>query len=737
MHNPIRLALPVVTLLSLLSLLWLVSPMLSGCTAGQYLQSDPDSVLFMRLFDQSILRGKLLLEDEYGCFPYSMKMDFPPLHMNFLLHFAWFFHALFPSLQADPLLIVGMLPVFFVWLTSLLIVYTLWKISKNPAFVIICSFFLLPGRAAGLVSGFLKLDYDFFISFFIWLWLCNCLLYIHSRRLVSLVAGSIACTLLTLVWAGSPFFFFFVVCQATFSRLMNFRQTSPQLHYASGTLVAGSIPVICYLITSSSNLTISFSRFSYFQPLCILLGGLFLYALSTIENFSWHKMVILLSVPALLLSIGFRDQILQALSFLFHIDPVHRNIKELAPLLAIDPGSNASRILVLSATFGPLFFFVPAWALVKNRAIADSEWLFLRNWLFIFLLLALHQARFLRWLSIGSGLYSGISAYMLFAFFKDKLARFKFKHLELILLFLPFFLFQAFNNNFIIRENKNLLSTEQLDAFRWINENTPQTSGYFDNEKPEYGFLTYRNESNLLAYYSRRPVVVGNTFWGFRTMAEIFSAQSEREAAALCDEYKVRYIFLNTWETYDDDYYNFWDFFRSLPPGPEYKLLNQPIPRSTGFRNWFYFWLRDHLALTPLGNFGITNCFRAIYAAEAAEMVLPPYFVFEKVKGAVLKLRVDPQTTVTISLGLTFNHLKFLYKVRQISDASGNVEFIVPYATGYNSGHISTDQIYKTAFTTDNVERRGMFSVSNQQVQRGSTVSNIQSLVSGKNSGVP
>lgn len=737
MHNTIRLALPVIILLSLLSLLWLVSPLFSGCKASGYLQSDPDSVLFMRLFDQSILRGKLLSDDEYGCFPYSMQMDFPPLHMNFLVHFAWFFHAVFPSLQVDPLLIVGMLPVFFVWLTALLIIYSLWKISKNPAFVIICSFFLLPGRAAGLVSGFLKLDYDFFISFFIWLWLCNCLLYIHSRRLTALVAGSVACALLTLVWAGAPFFFFLVVCQASFSRFMNFRQTCQQLHYAAGTLVAGSIPVICYLISNSSHFTISFSRFSYFQPLCILLGGLFLYAISTIENFSWHKMALLLSASALLVCIGFKDQILQACSFLFHIDPVHRNIKELAPLLKIDPGSNANRILILSATFGPLFFFIPAWAIVKNRAVADSEWLFLRNWLFIFLFLALHQTRFLRWLSIGCGLYSGISAYMLFAFFRNKLAGFKFRHLELILLFLPFFLFQAFNNNFIIRENKNLLSTEQLDAFRWISENTPQTSGYFDNKKPEYGFLTYRNESNLLAYYARRPVVVGNTFWGFRTMAEIFSARSEREAVSLCDKYRVRYVFLNTWETYDDDYYNFWDFFRSLPPGPEYKLLNQAIPRSAGFRNWFYFWLRDHLALTPLGNFGTTNCFRVIYASEAPKMVLPPYFVFEKVKGAVLRLQVDPKTAVMISLELTLDHLKFLYKVSQVSDSSGNIEFILPYTTGYNSGHVSTDQIYKVTFTAENVVRRGIFSVNSDEVQKGLSVCNIQSLISGKNSGVP
>lgn len=737
MYNPIKLALPVIILLSLLSLLWLVSPLFSGCPAGQHLQSDPDSVLFMRLFDQSILRGELLSEDEYGCFPYSIKMDFPPLHMNFLLHFAWFFHAVFPSQQVDPLLIVGMLPVFFVWLTSLLIVYTLWKISKNPAFVLICSFFLLPGRAAGLVSGFLKLDYDFFISFFIWLWLCGCLLYTHSRRLAPLVAGSIACTLLTLVWAGSPFFFFFVVCQASFSRLTNFRQTFLQLHYASGTLVAGSIPVICYLITNSSHFTISLNRFSYFQPLCILLGGLFLYAVSVIENFSWPKMAILLSVPVLFICIGFKDQILQASSFLFHIDPVHRNIKELASLLKIDPGSNASRILILSATFGPLFFFVPAWLLVKNRAIADSEWLFLRNWLFIFLLLSLHQVRFLRWLSIGSGLFSGISAYMLFAFFKAKLTGFKFRHLELVLLLLPFFLFQAFNSNFIIRENKNLLNRDQFEAFQWINENTPQTSGYFDTKKPEYGFLTYRNESNILAYYTRRPVVVSNTFWGFRTMAEIFSAQNEREAASLCDRYRVRYIFLNTWESYDDDYYNFWDFFRSLPPGPEYKLLNQSIPRSAGFRNWFYFWLRDHLALTPLGNFGSTNCFRVIYAAEAPEMVLPPYFVFEKVKGAVFKLQVDPKTTITISLELNFNRQKFLYKVRQLSDTSGNAEFILPYATGYSSGRTLTDQIYKTTFTTNNVVRRGMFSVSDHEVQSGLDVHNIKSLISGKNSGVP
>lgn len=736
MHKPTRLALPVV-IISLLSLTWLASHLLSGHLSSQHLQSDPDSVLFMRLFDQSILRGQLLSEDSYNCFPYSVEMGFPPFHLNFLLHSAWLFYAIFPSCQIDPILIVGILPVFFLWLTSLLIVYSLWKISKNPAFVITCSFFILPGRAAGLVNGFLKLDYDFFISFFIWLWLCNCLLYIHSRRLAPLVAGTVASMLLTMVWSGSPFFFFFVVCQSAFSRLMNLRQNCLQLHYASGTLVAGSVPVIFYLIRTSSQFAISLNKFSYFQPLCMLLGGLFLYALKAVENFSWRKTIILLSVPALFALIGFKDQILQAASFLFHIDPVHRNIKELAPLLKIDPGSNANRFMILSATFGPLFFFVPFWPLVKNRALARPEWHFLRNWLFIFMFISLHQVRFLRWLSIGSGLFSGISAYMLFVFFKDKLSGFKLKNLEQTLLFLPFFLFQVFNNNLIIRETKNLLNRDQIEAFQWINQNTPQTSGYFDTEKPEYGFLTYRNDSNVLAYYARRPVVVSNAFWGFRTMAEIFSSQSEQEAVSLCDRYRVRYIFLNTWESYEDDYYNFWDFFRSLPPGPEYKLLSEEIPRSKSFRNWFYFWLRDHLALTPLGNFGSTSCFRVIYAADAQEMALPPYFVFEKVKGAKFKLQVDPGTVVTISLELTFNRHKFLYKVRQTSDPDGNTEFILPYATGYSSGRILTDHIYKTTFTTGNVTRKGMFSANDHEVQNGSNIDEIQSLISEKKHAVP
>jgi len=729
MHNTVRLALPFLLVLSLLSLVWLLSPILSDNFQNQGLQSDPDSVLFIRFFDQSFHRGELIKDDTYGCFPFSMKLRFPPFHMGFLLFLGRFFDAIVPG-SVEPLALVGAVPVLFVWLNLLAIIHCLCKISRNAVLVILCSFFLLPGRAASLVSGYMKLDYDFLISFFIWLWLCNCLLFIRAGNRKFLVAGCLSGTLLTFTWAGSPFFFFFVVCQACFCRLMNYQKVDLQLKYASESLIVSSIPVFLYLIFFDAPFSLSLNHFGYFQPLCIIAGGLFLLFLSSFQYFSrpGAATISFSLLAGLVLWVVFREQLSQAGGFLFHIDPVHKFITELAPLLSKDPETPVSAFFILAATFGPISFFFPACFFYREGFFARPEWFVLRNWLTIFLLLSLHQIRFLRWLSVGSGLYSGISAYLVFMFVKKRLAGFKFKNLELALIFLPFFIAHLFFNHTFIKESKNLLTSEQIDAFSWIKKNTPHTAGYDDGRTPEYGILTYRNDSNVLAYYARRPVVVSNAFWGFRTMAEIFSAESEQEAFSLCDKYRVKYIFINTVESYEDDYYNFWHFFRSLPEGPEYRLLNQDIPRAGNFKNWFYFWLRNDMALANLGEFGISSHFRIIYVADTVDKPKPPYVIFEKVKGARLKLQVDPETDATVSLALHLGSVKNLYNVRMTSDSAGKVSFVLPYSTGYNNGRTLSDAAYKVTFMANGVLRTEYLRVDNRQAQEGLQVSAMPAL---------
>ena len=44
-------------------------------------------------------------------------------------------------------------------------------------------------------------------------------------------------------------------------------------------------------------------------------------------------------------------------------------------------------------------------------------------------------------------------------------------------------------------------NSNALEAYAWLKRNTPETSGYSDNNQPEYGILAYWDDGNLINYY--------------------------------------------------------------------------------------------------------------------------------------------------------------------------------------------------------------------------------------------
>lgn len=718
----------IILLLSAVSFIWLTSHLFSRYPwYGQYQQRDPDSVLFTRLLEQSILKGKVIEKDNYGCYPYEIEHGFAPFYLYFLLHLIGVFFSVFPECGIDPLYAVGMLPVIFAVATGLMILFTLLQTSKKPGLVIFCAFCMLPGLELALSATFMKLDYDFLVSFYIWAWICSGILFIEKNNQVyKILAGLIAAFFLA-TWSGTPLFFFLVTVFGFILWFFNCKEAYRYLEFAFSGMLVGSVLNLIFIITAFKDPFIpSLTKYSVFQPGCLLIGGGFLFLLNSLYKFENPRKIglIILGFMIILLGLIFGETLKQATGIIFQNDPVHKTISELVPIIDFSNLANSSRTLARLTEYlnwpGILLTFM---LFLPQRNFSQATGRNLKYWLAVMIVLSIRQVRYLRWIGSGGGLLAGIVINSLFSMVRTQLRETRWGNIKAVLIFLPLLVFYSLQN-FSFQITDGNLSDPQIEAYNWIARNTPATSGYTDDKRPEYSILTYWDEGNLLAYYSRRPVAVNNAMWGYKTMADIFSSSDENEAYRLCEEYGVRYILLSTYREFEDTSFAFWPYFKSMPKKPEYNLIYEAVPHSSKeqYQNWFYFWLREHLALTPKGKFQASTRYRAVYAAKAEKMTLAPYILFERVKGGVLNLVADPETEVVISLELKIGSQFFAYKVKKMADKTGNVSFLLPYSNSYYSGRVEVDPAYKLAYLKNGVKKHATVIASEADVIDGKAI---------------
>ncbi len=715
----------VIIILSAVSFFWLISHLCESYPwYGQYQQRDPDSVLFTRLLEQSILRGEVVEKDNYGCFPYEIEHGFAPFYLYFLLEFTGLFFTLFPGSQIDPVSVAGALPVIFTWLTSLIIVLTVYKISKDKKLVFFAAFCQLPGVEAAMSGTFMKLDYDFLISFFIWSWISAGALFLESNSAKLKVIAGIIAALFLATWSGAPFFFFFTTLLGFLLWLCKFKEESSYVEFAaSGMLIGGAVNLIFGFSYFHEGFLFSLTKYSLFQPLCLVVGGFFLYSLRLLNKFRNPRLtgIVILGIFSGVIFLLFRDQLLQSTGILFQKDPIHATISELISIVDFGKLATSGRFVAkLTEIFSWTVVLLPLFIVIPPMGLSAGNGRQFRYWITLMTALSIYQVRFLRWIGAGGGLVSALIMMNLWEMTFKWLPEKKWKMAKQAFIFLPLmllFLVQRFPHQI----SDGNLGDHQIETYNWIARHTPVTSGYIDDKKPEYSILTYWDEGNLLSYYARRPVAVNNAMWGFKTMADIFSSEDEDSAYSLCEEYGVRYILLSTYREFDDKSYGFWPYFKNMPKKPEYKLIYETVPvaEKKEFKNWFYFWLVDHLALTPKGKFPAGSRFRVIFAAKAGDRVLAPYILFERVKGARFEIRVTPETEVVLSLELTIGTQPFAYKIRKTADNNGKLSFVLPYSNSYRSGRVETDSFYKLAYVENGNKVHATLKVDERDVLEG------------------
>lgn len=714
-------------IISLIVLMWLIAPLFyPDAWNGYFQQADPDSLLFSRQLEQSILKGKILTTDNYAAFPYETPTGFAPFYMWFLVSFVSLVFYFFPNISIDPIYIAGMLPIIIPWLTTIFLLLSIYKLSNNKILTLFCAIGMLPGYATMMVSGFMKLDYDFIITFLIWAWIIFGAFYIKTEKHGYVYAGAIITALFISTWTGAPFFYFFACIYSLIIWFYNPKDKQSYLTYSSITMLIGSIIALIFVPRTEDTfryfITVNVGRYSFTQGILVLLGSFYLMLLNRISNYKSPRKIgiILMSIFAVFIIVFFHETLYQATGIIFQKDPIHATIIELTTGFnfknifgdAIKDGMYKFNVVFL---FFSICFFIPL------KSTDKKELRLILNWLLIFTFLSsFYQVRYIRWISCGYGLVIGFTSYYLWEIIKKASTKSKLVLPRIAIILFPILLVVITINYYVISSSIKFVK-EEIDLLSWIKEQTPATSGYSNDIKPEYGILSYWDKGNMISFYAKRPVCVSNSLWGYKTMAEVFSGESEKESFELCNSYSIKYILINPSWKVRQQILCYWPLMKNMPQTPEYKLYYGEIPQRDDF-DYFYFWLADNLGLTPLGDFTITEHFRIVFANKNDGKTVSKFILFEKVDGAKICFNIEPNSKVSLSLEFKLGEMSFIYKVNKTADEKGLCQFILPYSNDYDCGNIITDPFYKISIEKDGIRTLAKLVVTNSDVVEGKTV---------------
>lgn len=718
-----------IAVLSIISLFWLISSTFrTNIWNGSYQNTDPDSLLFARYLEQSILKGNIQTSDSYSAFPYKIETGFaPPFYMNFLFYSVNAYFSVFPDSKQDPLLVAGWLPVIFNFIVYLLLLIGIYKLFHNKVLTLFCAYFMLPGFSSSMVSFFYKLDYDYLISFYIWSWLICCSFFLKTEKSCFAYIGATITALFISTWNGSPFFYFIVTFYGFILWLKSPKESFQYLSFSAVTMFIGSVVALLFVPRTEDTLkyflSVNIGCYSYLHGLLVLIGSCFLGVLAWLRRFAKPRTIglIIIGFIVLLFFTCFHETIFQSTGILLKQDPILANISELHSGFDVKDIFYGNSNDLWLYRVGPIFLIYPLLFCIGISCEEKKSYRLLRDWMFLFFIFFVWQIRYIRWAANGWGLAGGFSAYILWKIIKEKTGSLKYSNFRTCICLLPIMLWTSILNFASISSYKKL-SESEIDCFNWLKECTPVTAGYSDDKTPEYGILAYWDNGNNLSFYTKRPVAVSNSLWGYKTMADIFSSGNESEAYELCQKYKMRYIFLEPSYVIPKNILKFWKVFKDMPENPEYKLYYKNFPEDMDENlDYFYFWLSEKCGIGPKGDFNCSDHYRLVYCSDNESNVMSKYIIFECVKGALLDLVVEPESEVSVSLEWKAHNMPFIYKKSTIAAKDGRCTLVLPYSTG-NTGKVSTDTHYKMAIIKNGEIQKVELTVPEEYVLEGLTL---------------
>jgi dolichyl-diphosphooligosaccharide--protein glycosyltransferase len=245
---------------------------------------------------------------------------------------------------------------------------------------------------------------------------------------------------------------------------------------------------------------------------------------------------------------------------------------------------------------------------------------------------------------------------------------------------------------------------------RWLAENSPTTSGYWDaSVRPEYGLLAAWGDGHQLRYVAERPVVQDNfgddvSQRTFALAEGYFAAPSEAEALRIAEGLRARYVVVRGGGSGHSQGYAAHSLFARL-----HRLRGTEASLAAA-------------GAAPDGVPALAH-HRLIFDAEvrwgAGRGLRPQYKIFEIVPGARITGRARPGAVVRAELPIRLGRRGgMIFSGETRAGADGGYQIVVPYANDAAAHEIRPAGAYR--IRSDG--REIAVSVSDTQVREGALV---------------
>lgn len=681
---------------------------------GLYPMTDPDTLLYLRWLEASLLQGKLLATDLYASFPQPFEIQLAPLYREFLYRSSLIFHLLFPSSAMSSESFLGIFPPLSGVLVQILFLISL-VLRKAPFALVLCTAFAaIPGTSHFMAFDYMQLDHHWLEVSCIAVWLILADWYYDNQTSLAKVLGGLVIAVFIGVWTGSPQFAAVIVGLLLAQWVLGIGNIPALFEYYSSTMIIGAGIAGIYL-ARFSRLTADtpFSGVGWVQPALIALAGIIILALLRAKKYWPQKilgrMFVILTVAC------------AGLGFIYCLTPKSLEmagnffVKRSRVIQSIGEMISVLDVRQLAGIHGQLSTHLAYWGIFPLFLPLPIIWMFDRRTpktgrLFVIFGLAayaltMHQIRFSRWLAPELPFLTGIIFYYVFNILRAGLG--PANHVAVCAVLFPFMLFQI-GIDFSVAKVARSVSKTTMQALTWLRDRTPETSGYTDDKEPEYGVVSFWDQGNAIAYFARRPVSGGNMLRGFSRFVRVFFAKDETEAYLYCRDKKYRYLYLTVLPG-DEEYFR---YLKGVADENEDAVdfdLRGDGALGNADETWksLYFWLYGSLGLKKFGpDCSVTRHFRIVYLSnEAMRGNDSSIKIAEVVPGATVVGRADPHTAVRLNLPIQFGKVVMPYTRDVKANASGAFEMTVPYPTKWFSGGVRTDERCSVNFTASGVAK--------------------------------
>ncbi|MDQ1252338.1 MAG: dolichyl-phosphooligosaccharide-protein glycotransferase [Euryarchaeota archaeon] len=264
------------------------------------------------------------------------------------------------------------------------------------------------------------------------------------------------------------------------------------------------------------------------------------------------------------------------------------------------------------------------------------------------------------------------------------------------------------------------------ESLNWLKNSSPQTSNYQQpTEIPEYGVLSWWDYGNWIVYLSERPAVSNNFQTNVDETARFFINDSEKEAKAILDKFKVKYVITDSLMLAANAKFSSIVQIAGKNSGNYYDVSQQQtgagikttVAPKRELLNLELFKLQN-LDGSNLGNLRLVHESYVPPGVDARNITVK---VFEYVPGARISGTAKSNQTVIALIGLKSNTgRQFIYQNKAVSDSNGSFEITVPYSTENKSNGVSAITAYALKVEGNNNSTVSGIQVKESDILNGS-----------------